>query len=150
MPKDPIGKVLALYLSDAKDKTRLEKESLCLDENGVIGDKFYAKDIPRSVLISSQESYLLVQEQNIHLPKGALGENIMIDYNPYHLSANTQLLIGEVILRISQNCTICNHLSHFDKRLPRLLKKDRGIFAQVIQKGDIKIGDTIYLLKELS
>ena len=150
MVKEPIGKVLALYISDGKNKLREDKKHLSLDKQGVIGDKFYDKDISRSVLISSQASYTLAKEHDIHLPGGALGENIMIDYNPYHLEAGTQFLIGNTILRISQNCTICEHLSHFDKRLPRLLKKDRGIFAQVIQDGDIQLGDTIYLLKELS
>ena len=150
MTKEPIGSVLALYISNIENKTRENKKYLSLDKLGVIGDKFYDKDISRSVLISSQESYALAKDHDIQLPLGALGENIMIDDNPYHLVAGSQLLIGNTILRISQNCTICEHLSHFDKRLPRLLKKDRGIFAQVIQKGDIHVGDTIYLLGDLS
>jgi MOSC domain-containing protein YiiM len=54
--------------------------------------------------------------------------------------------MGEVLLQISQNCTICDHLSSIDEKLPDLLKDDRGIFAKVIKGGVIKKGDEIYLL----
>ncbi len=70
------------------------------------------------------------------MPFGSLGENILIDYNPYHLNAGDQLRMGEVVLQISQNCTICDHLSKIDETLPTLLKDDRGIFAKVIKGGE--------------
>ncbi len=90
--------------------------------------------------------YKLAMQHNITIPFGSLGENLLIDYNPYHLPAGTLLQIGTVILEISQNCTICNHLSSIDKNLPELLKDDRGIFAKVVQEGDIKLEDTVYLI----
>lgn len=74
---------------------------------------------------------------------GSLGENILIDYNVYNLSMGTQLKIGEVIVEITQNCTICNYLSIIDKSLPKLLRNDRGIFVKVIQSGVIKEGDSL-------
>jgi MOSC domain-containing protein YiiM len=80
------------------------------------------------------------------MPFGSLGENILIDYNPYHLTAGDQLRIGEVLLEISQNCTMCDHLSKIDENLPTLLKDDRGIFAKVIKGGVIQPGDEITLL----
>jgi MOSC domain-containing protein YiiM len=77
---------------------------------------------------------------------GALGENILIDYNPYDLAIGSQIQIGEVVLEITQNCTICNHLSFIDKTLPKLLKDDRGIFVKVVKVGVIKKRDKLYLL----
>jgi MOSC domain-containing protein YiiM len=120
--------------------------SISLDEKGILEDKYYNKNIHRSVLITSQESYLLANDHDILLPIGALGENILTDYNPYHLNAGDRLHVGNVILEISQNCTMCDHLSNIDTRLPELLKDDRGIFAKVIKKGVIKNGDEIHLL----
>jgi MOSC domain-containing protein YiiM len=80
------------------------------------------------------------------MPYGSLGENILVNFNPYDLPTGKRFQIADTILEISQNCTMCDHLSDIDTRLPDLLKNDRGIFAKVIQGGVIKVGDTITLL----
>jgi len=144
MTQNSVGNIISLYLSTPDGKQ--EKEHLLLDVNGIIGDKFYAKDLSRSVLISSLASYSLAKEHGIEVAFNALGENILMDYNPYHLSPGDRLQIGSVILEISQNCTLCNSLAKVDKKLPKVLKNDRGIFATVIQDGSIKKGDHIHLL----
>jgi len=144
-----VGKVIALFISTPQLKDRVEKESISLDTKGIVEDKFYHTDINRSVLITSEKSYVLASKQAISMPYGTLGENLLIDYNPYHLPSGSKLQIGDtVILEISQNCTICDHLSKIDERLPLLLKNDRGIFARVIQGGEIRKGDVLYLLSE--
>ena len=141
-----VGKVINLFVSVQGASTRVEKESFHLDPKGIVEDKFYDTNIHRSVLITSQDSYNLASSHQIKMPYGSLGENVLIDYNPYHLNAGDQLRIGNVLLEISQNCTICDHLSKIDKDLPTLLKDDRGIFAKVIEGGVIKKEDEIYLL----
>ena len=141
-----VGKVIDLFVSVQGSSTRVKKESVHLDPKGIVEDKYYDKNIQRSVLITSEDSYTLANKHNIQVPFGALGENILISYNPYHLNAGDQLRIGDVVLEISQNCTMCDHLSKIDENLPTLLKDDRGIFAKVIEGGVIKKEDEIYLL----
>ena len=131
------GKVLKLFISESGKSGRVEQLDLCLDEKGVLNDKFYGKDVERSVLITSKESYRLVKERSIAMEYGELGENIMVDFNPYVLPAKTPIKIGDVVLEISQPCTLCNSLSKIDSSLPKLLKNDRGIFAKVIKSGTI-------------
>ncbi|HHB94584.1 MAG TPA: MOSC domain-containing protein, partial [Campylobacterales bacterium] len=94
--------------------------------------------------------YKMAKDKNIDLEYGLLGENLLIDYNPYSLTPKSQLLIGEVVLEIVQNCTICKSLTKIDNKLPKLLKDDRGVFAKVIKSGLISDGDKIYLKKELA
>jgi len=139
-----VGKVLELFYST--DSGRVNTDKLTLDEKGVVEDKYYNKDIQRSVLITSIESYELAVNQGIDTPYSALGENVLIDYNPYHLKPGAQLVIGDLVLEISQNCTLCKSLAKVDAKLPKLLKKDRGIFAKVISGGSIRKGGNIYLL----
>ncbi len=139
-----LGKVLTLFVSQNTKSERTPKMAISVDTKGVIDDKFYDKNRERSVLLTSVESYTLALEHNIEIPYGALGENILIDYNPYDLPTGTQIKIGEAVVEVTQNCTICNHLATFDKRLPTLLKDDRGIFVKVIKKGIIKKGDKLY------
>jgi len=139
------GKVLKIFITkNDKDKTRLLKENIYLDENGIIDDKFYAKDIDRSILITSKESYELSLRNNINIEYGSLGENLLIDINPYHLNHLDKIIIGDTVLEITQHCSLCKGLSNINSKLPKLLKNDRGIFAKVIQgKSTISIGDIV-------
>ena len=139
------GKILELFYST--NDGRVNTTELALDEKGVLEDKYYNKNIDRSVLITSNESYKLASNHGIDAPYSALGENILIDYNPYHLRPGTRLVIGDLELEISQNCTLCKSLAKVDARLPKLLKDDRGVFAKVISSGTIRKDDNIYLLK---
>ena len=140
-----VGNILELFYSTSDG--RVNTNTLALDNKGVLEDKYYDKDTQRSVLITSLESYKLAASYDIDALYGVLGENLLIDYNPYHLKPGTKLVINDLELEISQNCTICNSLAKVDARLPDLLKDDRGIFAKVISSGTIKKGDNIYLLK---
>ena len=141
------GKILELFYSTTDGRVNTTK--LALDGKGVIEDKYYNKDIQRSVLITSRDSYSLAASHGIDAPYSTLGENLLIDYNPYHLRPGARLVIGDLVLEISQNCTLCKSLAKVDARLPKLLKDDRGVFAKVISSGTIQKGDNIYLLDEI-
>jgi MOSC domain-containing protein YiiM len=141
-----VGKVLSLYISTKEYTDPIEKREIAVDSKGIIGDKHYDTDIQRSVLITSIESYVLANAHQIKMAHSSLGDNLLIDYNPYTLPIGSKLKIGDTVLEISQNCTLCNHLSNIDKKLPKLLKNDRGVFAKVVQAGSIKVDDSIYLL----
>jgi len=145
MSSKTLGKVLELFISISGKSQRMSNEVIKLNQQGVVNDKFYNKSSERSILISCLDSYTLTKNHNINMPFGYLGENILLDYNPYKLEIGTHLKIGNVILEITQNCTICNHLAIIDKRIPELLKNDRGIFAKVIKSGEIKKEDEVCL-----
>jgi len=139
-----VGSVVAIFYSTVNKRTRTSK--LMLDKKGIIKDKHYDENIDRSILLASLESYELASQNMIDISYGALGENILLDYNPYHLLLGSKLQIGGVILEITQHCTLCKSFSKIDTKLPKLLKDDRGIFAKVIEMGEIEEGNDIYLL----
>jgi MOSC domain-containing protein YiiM len=139
-----VGNVFSLFYSAVNGRTSATE--LLLDIKGIIDDKHYDKDLERSVLITSLDSYKLVEDHGIDVSYGALGENLLIDYNPYHLTPGVKLKIGNVTLEISQHCTLCKSLTKVDVKLPKLLKNDRGIFAKIIESGNIQTDDDIYLL----
>lgn len=139
-----VGNVIEMFYST--NSGRVNTTALTLDSKGVLEDKYYNKNIDRSVLITSLDSYKIAKDNGIDVAYNALGENLLIDYNPYHLKPGTQLKVGDVLLEISQNCTLCNSLANADTSLPKLLKDDRGIFARVIKGGTIEKSDNIYLL----
>ncbi len=139
-----VGNISFLFYSP--DTGRTTAKEFLLDTKGIVNDKHYDKEIDRSVLITSLESYELAKKHGIDAAYGDLGENLLIDYNPYHLPAGTRLKIGNVLLEISQPCTLCKSLTKVDAKLPKILKNDRGIFAKVIESGNITAGDNIYIL----
>jgi MOSC domain-containing protein YiiM len=139
-----VGTVSLLFYSPSLG--RRNTPFFTLDKQGINDDKHYNKNISRSVLIASKESYILAKKHHIEIDFGALGENILIDYNPYHLQEGQKIQIGNTVLSISQACTLCKSLTSIDSKLPKLLKEDRGIFAQVIVSGHIKEGDSVFLL----
>ena len=141
------GRVLALYLSTSnKEVPRSSYREISIDSKGVIGDKFYDKDKKRSILLASQKSYLMAQEAGIKLYSGDLGENILIDIDPYTMQVGQRLKIGTLMFELSQNGTLCQGLSRIHAKLPKLLKHDRGIFLQALNSGKIKIGDSVTIL----
>ena len=140
------GIVMELFVS-VKNVGKKSCDEISVDENGVIGDKYYAKGPERSILVTSNDSYLLAKKNDINAKYGVLGENILIDLNPYGLSDGDKLIIGEVELAITQSCTICNSLAKVDEKLPSVLKSDRGIFAKTLKSGKIRKGDIVNVLK---
>jgi len=110
-----VGTVMDLFVSKKGHIERFQRDRIELDEDGILEDKFYAKDINRSVLLTTTESYTLALEKGIKMSYGVLGENVLIDFSPYHLPVETQIKLGEVVVEVAQNCTICNHLSKIDK-----------------------------------
>lgn len=141
------GKVLKLFITkNDENKTRQQKTEVTVDEFGVRDDKYYKKNEQRAILITSLQSYDMATNKDINLSDGALGENILIDINPYELHPGDRLEIGEVTLELVQNCTLCNGLSKVDPKLPKLLKDSRGVFVKALTNGRVKKGDNVYFL----
>lgn len=136
-------RVLALFISVDNEKKRVHKENLELDEKGVLEDKFYAKDVNRLILITSAAAYTLAKSSGVDLEYGSLGENILVDQNINELAIGNRFKIGEIVLEVTQNCTLCKGLSIIDPKLPEILKNDRGLFAKAITNGIVKKDDII-------
>jgi len=137
--------VIKLFISKKDKKTITEVSNIVCDTYGIIEDKFYKKDKNRSILLSSLDSYNLIKENNIDIEYGRLGENILFDFDPHLLELGSRLYIGDCILEISQECTVCNHLSIIDKKLPKLINKNRGIFAYCLNNGIISLDNKVYI-----
>ena len=141
-----LGMVEDLFISKEDIKDRLNQSEIVLDENGVFIDKFYGKNISRSVLITSIKSYEIAAEQGVKMIYGQLGENLLVDFPLSKLNPGDRLQISDVVLEITQNCTLCEHLSSININLPTILEKDRGVFAKVIEGGLIRTEDIIYCI----
>lgn len=139
-------RVLTLFISVDGETKRVEKDKLELDENGILEDKFYAKNKDRLILITSLTAYALARDNGVELEYGSLGENILIDDDIKDLTIGRQFKIGKLVLEITQNCTLCKGLSTVNPKLPDILKNDRGIFAKAVTNGIIKKEDIVSII----
>lgn len=136
-----IGKVIETFSatkeSSGLPRPKVEKLNLIKDY-GIENDKFAGKKLDQTVMIVGSKSYEIAKENGIELELGSLGENILLDFDPHDFEVGTNLKIGDTIIEITQNCTVCNHLAVFGENLPMLLKNHRGLYCKIIEGGNIE------------
>ncbi|WP_428026639.1 MOSC domain-containing protein [Arcobacter sp.] len=144
-----LGKVLGTYSANKDSKSSMPRpkvDFLNLIENyGIENDKFAQKDLDKTVMILGINSYDKSYEHNISLEFGSLGENILFDFNPHDLEVGTILKINNAEIEITEKCTICNHLSIFDKKLPKIVKDCRGLYCKILKNGTIEKDNDVYI-----
>jgi len=147
-----LGNALNLYIAPAGTSgVRELRNTIELKQGfGVIDDKFAGnpKKIDRSVMVVGTTPYTMAKDAGIELPEVALGENILLNFDPHRLEIGTQLTIGEAVLEITSACTLCSHLTQYHKDLPKLILKHRGIYCKIIKSGIINKNDSVTVIKE--
>lgn len=135
-----LGEVLEIF-STTKESSGLPRPKVVnlnlIENHGIELDKFAKKNLDQTVMIVGIKSYQLAKANNIDLELGSLGENILVDFDPHDFKVGTCFKIGDAVIQTTQICTVCNHLSVFDKNLPKLLKGQRGIYCKIIKSGKI-------------
>ena len=140
-----LGKILKLFYVDRDTESQINSDTIELVIGGIRNDKCFMK-ANREILIGSSKNYEFLSENNIDLPFGGLGENILLEGGDLKLLLGQQIKCGEAILEISLYCPVCNHLSSIRKDLPKLIKDSRGIFARVLKGGVVSVGDPMFLI----
>jgi MOSC domain-containing protein YiiM len=128
---------------------RPKAEELDLQEGyGIVGDKFAAKEMNQTVMIVGRRAYDLAEEAGIDLEPGSLGENLILECDPHQLTVGTHLQVGTAVIALTEACTLCNHLSIFDRKLPKLVRHDRGVYCRIVRSGLVRIGDSVRVIDE--
>ncbi len=135
-----LGKVVETFSAtkDSGGLPRPQVEKLVLIEGfGIENDKFAGDELHKAVMIIGLKSYEMAKEKGIDLLKGSYGENILLDFDPHTLNVGERLNIGDSLIEITEKCTLCNHLSVFGAKLPKLIKNHRGLYCKIIEGGKI-------------
>ncbi|RXJ94595.1 MOSC domain-containing protein [Malaciobacter molluscorum] len=136
-----IGNIVEIFSAtkDTKSKSRPIVQSLNLIKDyGIENDKFAGKDLDKTVMIVGIKSYEIARDNGIKLEYGSLGENILLDFDPHNYKVGDIFDIENTKIKITQICTVCSHLSRFDKKLPKLLNMHRGLYCKILNNGIIK------------
>ncbi len=146
-----MAKVISVNISSKKHvpKKSIEKGFFKIN-HGLAGDAHASPGV-RQVSLLAKESYDEFEKLNIKkecLKKGIFAENITTEGIILHkLPIGTKLKINNVTLEISKIGKECHEICTIAKTIGSCIMPKQGVFAKVIQEGEIKIGDEIEVVK---
>ena len=138
------GTVLATCISEKKGTKKHPVPSVTLKEDhGIIGDA-HAKNWHRQISLLADESVDKMRAKGAVLQAGDFAENILtkgIDLK--NLPVGTRMIIGEAQIEVTQIGKKCHNDCEIKKLTGKCVMPTEGIFAVVIQGGEVKAGDEI-------
>ncbi len=143
------GKVLAVNVSDAKGtkKTNIGSCTL-LKDFGLKGDA-HGGSWHRQVSLLANESVEKMKAKGLKVGYGDFAENITTEsIDLVSLPIGTEIRIGtSIVLRVTQIGKECHERCAIYYQAGDCVMPREGIFAEVLNEGEVKVGDEITIEK---
>lgn len=138
------AKVIAVCISEKKGTVKTEVPKIVLKKHhGIVGDA-HAGDWHRQVSLLGTESVERMRKVLPDIPVGAFAENILTEgIVLFSLPIGTKLKIGDALLEITQIGKECHASCAIRKEVGDCVMPREGVFAVVLEDGEIRAGDTI-------
>jgi MOSC domain-containing protein YiiM len=142
------GKIVGIHIGAQKGASKPAAEQAELIAGcGVKGDSHAGLKPQRQISLFESESLQAVNAEGIPLSAAELSanlltENIRLD----SLAPGSFLRIGACVIEITEARKPCGSLTRIDRRLPKRLYRNLGVFGRIIEGGIIRIGDAIEIL----
>ncbi|MDO8721116.1 MAG: MOSC domain-containing protein [Syntrophales bacterium] len=146
------GKVLSVNISEKKG-TKKKNAGVCrLVKGWGIAEDAHSGNWHRQISLLSKKSIEKIREKGLPVNYGDFAENISIEgLEPYLLPVGTKLAIGEkVVIRITQIGKECHERCAIFYQVGDCVMPREGVFAEVLEEGDVKVGDAIKTIPGLS
>ena len=141
-----MAKVVAVCQSEKKGTKKIPVAEVTTKEDyGVVGDAHGDCLTHRQVSLLAQESINKMRRQGFDLQPGDFAENITTEgIDLVSLPIGTRIKVGnEVILEMTQIGKECHAACAIRRQVGDCIMPREGIFAKVIQGGNIQSGDVI-------
>lgn len=137
------GTITHLQISTAHGKPMEAKTSVqAIAGLGLSGEIHAREGSKRQVLLMDEETL-----KTFGLTTGRIRENITLRGIELHkLSEGTRVRAGNVLLEITMHCAPCEFIEEIRPGLRAEMNKHRGMLAQVIEGGEIHVGDKVEIL----
>lgn len=142
-----MARVEAVSISEKKGtkKTPVKKIEVKIN-HGIVGDA-HAGNWHRQISLLGIESIEKMENSEIKPGAGDFAENILTSgIILYQLPVGTVLNIGDTILEVTQIGKECHFGCEIRQIVGDCVMPREGIFAKVIQEGEIKAGDEILVI----
>lgn len=143
------GTVTAICISEKRGTQKKPVDTARLRTDwGIEGDA-HAGHWHRQVSLLSQEEIDAFRAEGADVYPGAFGENLAVQGIPLKaLPVGTRLQCGSVLLEVTQIGKDCHSHCTIYYQMGKCIMPSNGIFARVLQEGEISVGDTIQVLPE--
>jgi MOSC domain-containing protein YiiM len=141
------GKILAVNVSENKGTKKTDVQSCALLKGfGLKGDA-HAGPWHRQVSLLANESIEKMKAMGLKVGYGDFAENITTEgVDLVHLPIGTEIQIGKsVILRVTQIGKECHTRCAIYYQAGDCVMPKEGIFAEVVNEGEVKAGDPIVI-----
>lgn len=143
------GVIKAICISERKGTRKHPVPCAVLEENhGILGDA-HAGTNHRQVSLLANESVDKMRVKGVELNAGDFAENIVTEgIELKTLPVGTQLQIGEAELEVTQIGKKCHNDCEIRRLTGECVMPTEGIFAIVLQGGQLRPGDSIKIKGE--
>jgi len=141
------GRVLAVNISDDKGTKKTNIQScLLVKDHGLKGDA-HAGPWHRQVSLLANESIRKMRDMGLNVTYGDFAENITTEgVDLVHLPIGMEIRIGgSATLRVTQIGKICHERCAIYYQAGDCIMPKEGIFAEVIDEGEVRVGDEIVI-----
>jgi MOSC domain-containing protein YiiM len=146
------GRVVAVCISEKKGTPKKNVEKGSVRENYGLENDAHSGDGLRQISLLAVESIAKMQAKGLRVGPGDFAENVTTEgLDLISLPLGTQIQIGEeIILEVTQIGKECHTHCAIYYRAGECVMPKVGIFTRVIKGGEMKVGDEIETIKNLS
>ena len=147
MKQVPKGRVLAVNISEEKGTRKINIQSCALLKDfGLKGDA-HGGPWHRQVSLLANESIEKMRVMGLDVSYGDFAENITTEgLDLVHLPIGTEIRIGNsALLRVTQIGKECHERCAIYYQAGDCVMPREGIFAEVLNEGEVKVGDEIII-----
>ena len=139
-----MAEVTAVCISERKGTRKHEVPSIRVQcGHGIVGDA-HAGNWHRQISLLAEESVDKMRALGLTLQPGDFAENILTrGLELKSLPIGTRLRVGETLLEVTQIGQKCHNDCEIKKLTGSCVMPTEGIFAIVLQEGEIFPGDTV-------
>lgn len=143
------GRVLSVNISEKKGTKKKNIGTCRLVKGWGLDKDGHGGDWHRQISLLSKESIEKIREKGLAVNYGDFAENLSIEgIDLYLLPVGTKLTVGkEVVIRITQIGKECHERCSIFYQVGDCVMPREGVFAEVIEEGEVKIGDVIRVIE---
>ena len=147
-PHSVDGRIVSVNVADTKGVRKQPVPVInLLVEHGVEGDA-HAGPWHRQVSLLANESIEKMKPSCPSVEPGAFGENITTEgIRVYDLPVGSRMYVGETLLEVTQIGKVCHDRCAIFYQAGDCVMPREGIFARVVEGGEIRAGDGLVLYK---
>lgn len=150
------GRVVAIHIcANRKENMQAHDQIEAIAGKGLVGDRFFKDNQQkpkRQVTLIEQEAIEAVQnDYNIPLQLHETRRNILTKGVPLNHLIGKEFQVGEVKMRGAELCEPCSHLQKMTHPgVMKALIHRGGIRAEILNDGQINVGDQIFFSEEIT